>query len=72
MNDTKECQVNGTTHNIELSYTGMLKEDINYQFYSEAFILLPVSDGYANVTLASSQVPPSRADVDRGTSPDHV
>jgi hypothetical protein len=31
--------------NIELSHTGILKEDINCEFYSEAFILLPVLDG---------------------------
>jgi hypothetical protein len=57
---TKKCKVNGTTQssNIELSHTGILKEDINCQFYSEAFILLPVSDGYTNVSFTGSQVLP--------------
>jgi hypothetical protein len=48
---------------------GMLKEDINCQFYFEAFILLPVSDGDTNVSLTNSQVltpTPSQADVYRG------
>jgi hypothetical protein len=57
---TKKCKVNGTirSSNIELSHTGILKEDINCQFYPEAFMLLPVSDGFANVSLASNQVLP--------------
>jgi hypothetical protein len=59
---TKKCTVNGTTRSftIELSRTGILREDINCQFYSEAFILLPVSDGFTNVSLASNQVRPPR------------
>jgi hypothetical protein len=52
---TKKCK----SYNIELSHTGILKEDTNCQFYSEAFILFPVSDGDTNVSLASSQVLPS-------------
>jgi hypothetical protein len=57
---TKTCKMNGTTHssNMELSHTGILKEDINCQFYSETFILLPVSDGYTNVSFSGSQVLP--------------
>ena len=57
---TKTCKGNGTTQsfNIELSHTGILMDDIHCQFYSEAFILLPVSDGYTNVSLTSNQVLP--------------
>jgi hypothetical protein len=57
---TKKCKVDGTTRssNIELSNTGILQEDINCQFYSEAFILLPVPDGYTNMSLTGSQVQP--------------
>jgi hypothetical protein len=43
---------------IELTNTGILDEDTNCQFYSEAFILLPVSDGHTKVSLTSSQVLP--------------
>jgi hypothetical protein len=55
---TKKRKLNGTTHNvnIRLSNTGILNEDTNCQFYSEAFVLLPVSDGYTNVSLTSGQV----------------
>jgi hypothetical protein len=37
---TKTCKMNDTTHssNMELSHTGIVKEDINCQFYSETFI----------------------------------
>jgi hypothetical protein len=57
---TKTCKVNGTTQsfNIELFRTGILMDDIHCQFYSEAFVLLPVSDGHTHVSLASSQVQP--------------
>ncbi|PNF15755.1 hypothetical protein B7P43_G11016 [Cryptotermes secundus] len=57
---TKTCKGNGATQsfNIELSHTGILMDDIHCQFYSEAFILLPVSDGYTNVSLTSNQVLP--------------
>jgi hypothetical protein len=57
---TKKCEVNGTTRtsNIELCHAGILKKDINFKFYSEAFILLPESDIFANVSLTSSQVLP--------------
>jgi hypothetical protein len=57
---TTRCKVNGTTTraSIELTNTGILDEDTNCQFYSEAFILLPVSDGYTNASLTSSQVLP--------------
>jgi hypothetical protein len=50
----------GTTVGInnELSGTGILYEDTNCQFYSEAFILLPESDGYTNTTPTSNQVLP--------------
>jgi hypothetical protein len=41
---------------MQLSSTGILEEDIHCQFYSEAFVLLPISDGYTNVTLTRSQV----------------
>ncbi|PNF31400.1 hypothetical protein B7P43_G04086, partial [Cryptotermes secundus] len=55
---TKKCKVNGTTQssNLELSHTGTLTEDTHCQFYSEAFVLLPVSDGYTNVTITGSQI----------------
>jgi hypothetical protein len=43
---------------VELSNTGILIEDTHCQFCSEAFILLPVTDGYTNVTLTGSQVLP--------------
>ncbi|PNF23241.1 hypothetical protein B7P43_G17645 [Cryptotermes secundus] len=54
----KKCKVNGTTQssNLELSHTGTLTEDTHCQFYSEAFVLLPVSDGYTNVTITGSQI----------------
>jgi hypothetical protein len=56
----KKCKVNGTTRNftMELSHTGILIEDTRCQFYSEVFILLPVTDGYTNVSLTGSQVLP--------------
>jgi hypothetical protein len=63
---TKRCKVNDTTtsSSIELTSTGILDEDTNCQFYSEDFILLPVSDGYTNVSLTSSQVlPPHRPEL---------
>jgi hypothetical protein len=55
---TKKCKANGTTQSstLELSHTGTLIEDTHCQFYSEAFVLLPVSDGYTNVTITGSQV----------------
>jgi hypothetical protein len=43
---------------LELSHTGILAEDTNWRFYFEAFILLPVMDGYTNVSLTGSQVLP--------------
>lgn len=57
---TKKCKVNGTTQsfNLELSHTGILTEGTHCQFYSEAVILLPVTDGYTNVSLTGSQVLP--------------
>jgi hypothetical protein len=59
---TKTCKPNGTTTStsIELMGTGILYENTNCQFYSEAFILLPVSDGYTNFSLTSSHVVPPR------------
>jgi hypothetical protein len=58
---TKKCKLNSTTQrfNIQLS-TGILDEVTNCQLYvySEAFILLPVSYGYTNVSLTSGQVLP--------------
>jgi hypothetical protein len=56
---TKKCKVNGTTRssNIELSHICIWKEELSV-FFSEAFILLPVSDGFANVSLTSSQLLP--------------
>jgi hypothetical protein len=55
---TKTCKTNGTTQTstLRLSHTGTLKEDTHCQFYSEAFVLLPDSDGYINVTITGSQV----------------
>jgi hypothetical protein len=57
---TKKCKVNGTTRSftMELSNTGILIEDTHCQFYSEAFILVQVADGYTIVTLTGSQVLP--------------
>jgi hypothetical protein len=55
---TKSCKINGTTQGstLKLSHTGTLIEDTHCQFYSEAFVLLPVSDGYTNVTITGSRV----------------
>jgi hypothetical protein len=55
---TKKCMRNGTTvsSTLTLARTGILMEDTHCQFYSEAFILLPVSDGYTNVTLIDTTV----------------
>jgi hypothetical protein len=55
---TKTCKINGTTQSstLRLSHTGTLREDTHCQFYSEAFVLLPVSDGSVNITTTGSQV----------------
>jgi hypothetical protein len=55
---TKKCKENGTTQSstLRLSHTGTLTEDAHCQFYSEAFVLLPVSDEYTNMTITDSQV----------------
>jgi hypothetical protein len=55
---TKSCKINGTTQGstLKLSHTGTLTEDTHCQFYSEAFVLLPVSDGYTNVTITGGHV----------------
>jgi hypothetical protein len=55
---TKKCKVNGTNQSstLKLSQTGTLTDDTHCQFYSEAFVLLPVSDGYTNVTITTSHV----------------
>jgi hypothetical protein len=55
---TKSCKINGTTQGstLKLSHTGTLIEDTHCQFYSEAYVLLPVSDGYTNVTITGSRV----------------
>jgi hypothetical protein len=41
---------------LKLSHTDNLTEDSHCQFYSEAFVLLPVSEGYTNVTITANQV----------------
>jgi hypothetical protein len=41
---------------LKLSHTGTLTEDTHRHFYSEAFVLLPVSEGYTNVTITGNQV----------------
>jgi hypothetical protein len=55
---TKSCKIHGTAQSstLKLSHTGTLIEDTHCQFYSEAFVLLPVSDGYTNVTTTGSRV----------------
>jgi hypothetical protein len=55
---TKSCKTNRTTQSstLTLSNTGTLTEDTHCQFYSEDFVLLPVSNGYTNVTITGSQV----------------
>jgi hypothetical protein len=54
----KKCTVNGTTQisTLKLYHTGTSTEDTHCQFYSEAFVLLSVSDGYTDVTITISQV----------------
>jgi hypothetical protein len=55
---TKSCRSNGTTRSstMYLSHTDNLMEDTHCQMYSEAFILLPVSDVMTNVTITTTQV----------------
>jgi hypothetical protein len=54
----KKCTKNGTVHSsiLKLSHVGTLTEDVSCQFYSESFILLPISDGYTEVTLTDTQM----------------
>jgi hypothetical protein len=44
--------------NLELSHTDIFTEGTHCQFYTEAIILLPVTDGYTNVSLSGSRVLP--------------
>jgi hypothetical protein len=55
---TKNCKVNGTTMSKDFILTGagILQEDTNCQYFSEAFILLPVADSYTNFTLTAGHV----------------
>jgi hypothetical protein len=55
---TKKCKFNGITQSstLELYHTGTLTEDAYCQFYSKALVLLPVSDGYTNVTITGSPI----------------
>jgi hypothetical protein len=55
---SKNCKVNGTTTSKDLILTGagILQEDTNCQSFSEACILLPVTDSYTNFTLAAGRV----------------
>jgi hypothetical protein len=55
---TKTCKVNGTTRSKDmmLAGAGILQEDTNCQYFSEAFILLPVTDSYINFTLTVGHI----------------
>ncbi|KDR16988.1 hypothetical protein L798_09317 [Zootermopsis nevadensis] len=55
---TKTCKVNGTNYSKDmiLNGAGILQEDINCQYFSESFILLPVTDSYSNFTLTTGNV----------------
>jgi hypothetical protein len=55
---TKTCKINGTstTKDLVLTGSGILQEDANCQYFSEDFILLPVTDSYTNFTLTLGHV----------------
>jgi hypothetical protein len=55
---TKTCKVNGTTrsNDMMIAGAGILQEDPNCQYFSEAFILLPVTDSYINFTLTVAHI----------------
>jgi hypothetical protein len=55
---TKTCKVNGTTKSNDMMLTGagILQENTNCQYFSEAFILLPETDSYANFTLTVGHI----------------
>jgi hypothetical protein len=67
---TKTCKVNGTTrsNDIMLTGAGILQEDTNCQYFSESFILLPVTDSYTNFTLTVGHIvaPLTSAGIARG------
>jgi hypothetical protein len=50
---TKTCRVNGTMRStyIDLKGAGILCVEENCQVFSESFLLLPTTSGYANFTL---------------------